>query len=61
MSDRIDLRWYSTDAGVREAVVAHADLIGDEVLATKMTEMPGPDGDRVMVGDGELWVAITVA
>lgn len=46
VSDRIALWLDTDDPGVRAAIGAHADLIADEVLATRLTD-EAPDGASV--------------
>jgi isoleucyl-tRNA synthetase len=40
ITDRILLRWHSSDAGVTEAIQANVLMLADEVLATVVAELP---------------------
>ncbi|GAA1212491.1 isoleucine--tRNA ligase [Streptomyces rhizosphaericus] len=44
VADRIALRWQSADEELRQALVDHAELIADEVLATDFAAGDGDEG-----------------
>ena len=59
VSDRIHLRWAATADATAAAIRTHAGLIGDEVLATTLTESE-PAGDWFSDDDLGLRFAVSV-
>jgi len=61
VSDRIRLRWYTTDAALGSAVEAHAEFVSEEVLATELTRGTQPEGSFAEIGDAQITLAVSKA
>ena len=59
VSDRITLRWHSTDEGLVTAIETHAAFIASEILATEMIRGAQPEGSFAEIGTATLTLAIT--
>ena len=58
VSDRITLRWHSTDEGLADAIETHAAFIASEILATEMIRGAQPEGSLAEIGTATLTLAI---
>jgi len=60
VTDRVDLKWWSTDPSVAAAFSVHGDTISSEVLATTTTAAAN-EGETYVIGDADVTIAIRVA
>ncbi len=60
VSDRITVRWMSSDADVGDAFARHHDLIAGEVLATDLTEADLGALEQTSIGEAGVCLELTV-
>jgi isoleucyl-tRNA synthetase len=58
VSDRVRIRWHTADDSLAQAVTAHAELIGSEVLATELARGDSRNGTEVDVNGAALWLDV---
>jgi isoleucyl-tRNA synthetase len=61
VTDRIAVRWHSSDPVVRAAFGTHHELIGTEVLATTLVEADAAVGTKVAVDGGDVWLEVVAS
>ena len=58
VTDRIALRWHSTDELLQRAIQANAEFIASEVLADTLQQRDEPAGEEVRIDSTSLWLEI---